>query len=425
MSKTQKIILIIGASLIVASLLLLGFNTIFQRNENQNPEQVSINTNLFSLFERPIRNREQNESGNQSTPDQEQTQTERERLSLEDNSIIQDFSDNPAMNFYVIEKVIDQLSFTPDQKTPTTKITKSGVRYMGLDGIVYEKFEDEAEIRVSTTISPRLGEGFVYKDSVVFRFSREDMQTIETFIGSISKKEGSVGGVSGSYLAKNFRNFAVNDKNGTYAGILTDDSRNSAQIIVGSLEKSQSKSVAKFNFTDWLLDWFDENSIVMTTRPSALVMGHSYILNTLTGSFRKIDSGMGLTTKTLPFNAGVLISKVVNGEYSTNLFADQKNNFLPFKTIADKCTSISKEEIICGVPIYNTYPLVDDWYKGEFNHSDSIVAYNTRTGTQRILYSGQEGVTAIDIDLIKSSTKGDSIIFRNKIDGYLYRVKVN
>lgn len=425
MSKTQKIILIIGASLIVASLLLLGFNTIFQKNENQNTEQVSINTNLFSLFERPVRNQDREESNNQATTDQNQTQTERDRLSLSDESIIQDFSDNPVINFYTIEKTVDQISFTPEQRNPSTKVTKSGVRYMGLDGIVYEIFDDEAEKRVSTTISPRLGEGFVYKDSVVFRFSREDMQTIETFVGSISKKESSLGNVNGSYLAKNFRNFTVNEKNGAYAGVLVDDSRSSAQILVGSLEKNQSKVVARFNFTDWLLDWLDENSILMTTRPSVLVMGHSYIMNTQTGSFRKIDSGMGLTTKSLPFNSGVLISKVINGEYATSLFVEQKNNYLPFKTIADKCTSVSKEEIVCGVPIYNTYPLVDDWYKGEFNHSDSIVAYNTRTGTQRILYSGQEGVSAIDIDLIKSSTKGDSIIFRNKIDGYLYRVKIN
>lgn len=423
MSKTQKIILYIGISFLGLALVLVIVNLFLKTKTGTEAEGVSSNTNLFSLFERPA-------NSNKNTADTEELKQEgasdgaqnQEEQNSQQFSNIRQISNNPAINFIPIEKEVQQISFTPDTKLPQVKTKKYGVRYIGLNGLVYEKYDEESEATISNTISQRLGEAFIYKNFIVYRYSREDMQTVETFLGSISNKEGSVGAVNGSYLAKNIRSFALNENSGAYTFLLSDESRTSAQIILGNIEKNQSKTITKTSFTDWLIDFVDNNTLSLTSRPSELVKGSFYTLNTQTGLIKKIFSADGLTTKGLPFGAGVIMSYISSNSYQTGLYSNNSIIYTPFKTISDKCTATSKNLIVCAVPRRGGYPPIDDWYKGEFNYSDMVISYDINTGSQKIIYNGD---TTIDVDIIKSSADGKSIIFRNKINGYLYKITLN
>lgn len=421
MSKSQKIILYIGAILIGLSLVLLLVNTILVKKDSANNQQVTPDTNLFSLFERSSPNKD---SQTPNVDDQPQIGGEDVlgQTVFGGQKTLFQVSERPVTNFIPVEKDVVEIVFGQDTKTPQVKNKKQGVRYMGPDGLVYEKYDNETESRISNTVSPRLGEGFVYKNNVVFRYSREDMQTIETFLGNISTKESSLGEVAGSYLSKNIRSFALNETNGIYAFLSTDESRNSAQIFTGSMEKAQTKLITKTTFTDWLLDWGSGSVLNLTTRPSAEVVGYFYTLNIQTGLLGKVFSGLGLTTKSLGFDTGTIISYLDSGSYKTELYSNNKLTYLPFKTIADKCVAISKTSIVCAVPGAG-YPQLDLWYKGEFNYKDSLVLYNIQNGSQKVIYDGSPEV--LDVDIIKSSTDGSYVFFRNKINGFVYKLKTN
>lgn len=416
MSKTQKIILIIGVGLIGLSLVLLLVNTVLKSRNNNNTNTVN-ETNLFSLFERPI-TINKNEPVIPTEPaTNTPTDSNIEQLIVKNQTLI---SEQPVFNFIPIEKTVDQISFSPDKKIPETKLKKAGVHYVKYNGLVYEKYEGEPEQIISKTVTERLGEVFLHGDSVVYRYSREDMQTIETYIGTISKKEPNIGVVKGDYLPKNIRSFALNEVSGKFAGVLADEARTSAQILVGMVGKNERTTILKTSFTDWLVDWLDDSNLILTSRASKLTNGSAYIVNIKDSSKTKITSGLGLTTKALPFGAGVIVSTIVNDKYETQIYQNKKFDYLPLKTIADKCTSIAKNIIACAVPDGNSGAMLDDWYKGEVNYDDTIITYNTETGTQKVLLSG-----GIDVDIIKPSTGGEYIYFRNKLNGLLYKVKIN
>ena len=423
MSKTQKIILFIGLGLVGLSLVLLLVNTVLKKDKATNTADTP-NTNLFSLFDRPV-----NTNNKSDTPinDSDEASGATGGI-LGDSAPNKNYSlisEQPIINFIPVEKTVDQISFSQDKKTPDTKVKKFGVRYIKYDGIVYEQYPNETEQRLSNTITARLGEAFVYNDSVVYRYSREDMQTIETFIGTISKKESNLGTVVGDYLPKNVRSFAINEASGKFAGLISDESRQSAQIISGTIGKNERTTILKTSFTDWLLDWFDDSHLVLTSRASGKVSGSAYIINIKDSSKTKITSGFGLTTKTLPFGAGILISTVSDNKYESNLYQNKKLNFFPIKTVADKCTAISGNVIVCATPVAPQGVLPDDWYKGEVNYNDSIISYDIQTGTQKVLVGNNELGAGFDVDIIKPSSDGKLIYFRDKKTGLLYKTKTD
>lgn len=419
MSKTQKIILYIGLGLVGLSLLLFVVNLFLQKDTNQTNSDTNQtpNTKLFSLFEIPFAKKDTDtETQPTENNNTQTTQNSVTNIGEESNLVTQ----RSVLNFQPIEKTFDQISFTPDQKASTIKTTRQGIRYIASDGLVYERYENEEEKLVSNTTSNRLGEAFVWGNNVVYRYSREDMQTIETFIGAFSTKTETLGQTNGNYLSKNIRSFAVNEADGQYAALLADDSRSSGQILIGQLGKDSRKNIFKTSFTDWLLDWFDKNNIVLTTRASGLVSGSAYIVNIFDLSKTKITDGYGLTTKVLPFSAGVVVSTVESQVYKTNLYVNKKLDYLPFKTIADKCTASSRVIVVCAVPSSQIGQAPDDWYKGEISYNDKIISYNTENGLQKILVDDY----FLDVDIIKPSNNGSIIYFRNKNTGQLHKVSI-
>jgi hypothetical protein len=423
MSKTQKIILFIGVGLIGLSLVLLLVNTILKKDNTANTTDTP-NTNLFSLFDRPANVNTSDQ--NNPTTDTGDTETGTSDV-LGESTPIKNYSlvsEQPVINFIPVEKTVDQISFTQDKKTPDIKAKKLGVRYIKYDGIVYEQYPEDVEQRLSNTVTARLGEAFMFGDSVVYRYSREDMQTIETFIGTISKKESNLGTVVGDYLPKNVRSFALNEKSGKFASLISDEARQSAQIVMGTIGKADRSTILKTSFTDWLLDWLDDSNLVLTSRASGKVSGSAYIVNTKDSSKTKIISGVGLTTKALPFDAGIIISTVSDGRYETSLYQNKKIGFFPIKTVADKCTATSKSVVVCATPVAPQGTLPDDWYKGEVSYNDSIISYNTETGTQKVLINNNSD-TSFDVDIIKPSSDGKILYFRNKKTGLLYKTKID
>lgn len=417
MSKTQKIILFIGITLIGLALVLLLVNTVLKSTKNKD-SAAQPDTSLFSLFERPIPVNTSTEDSAE-TPSTDTDEPIRATPGADKNYVA--FSSRPTTTFIPIEKTVDQISFSPDKKTPDPIVKRQGIRYVAYDGIIYEKYDGEDEVRISSTITNRLGEAFLFGDSVIYRYSREDMQTIETFLGTVSKKEPNIGVVGGDYLPKNIRSLALNQTSGRFAGVLADESRQSAQILLGRVGKVDRQTLLKTSFTDWLVDWLDDANLVLTSRASGKVIGSAYTVNIGDSSKTKITSGYGLTTKALPFGAGLIISTVDKNNYSVQLYKDKKLGYTPLKTIADKCTASQKVVLVCAIPTGSNGVQPDDWYKGEVNYQDSIISYNTENGSQKVLLSEN----GFDVDKIEPSIDGTAVYYRNKLDGFIYKTKTN
>lgn len=182
------------------------------------------------------------------------------------------------------------------------------------------------------------------------------------------------------------------------------------------------KQVFTSPFSEWTPYWTGDTRVSLHTKPSGLVEGYLYTLDTEDGNLRKITSGITGLGGMLNSNqdkaflsgaSGTITNKIL--DINTGVKSD-----VSFKTLPEKCTW-SKDSVIlyCAVPQSiptGLYP--DDWYKGKVTFTDSIWSLNTATGeTREIINLLTEGGESFDV--IKMSLEENELFmfFINKRTG--------
>ncbi len=174
---------------------------------------------------------------------------------------------------------------------------------------------------------------------------------------------------------------------------------------------------------EWLVQWPNKQTILLTTKPSGATAGFSYSINPQTRSFSRILGGInGLTTLMSPDGEKVLYSQSESG--SVKLFSyDRKTGAstdMFLRTFPEKCvwSPVEKSLIYCGLPAdiaFNLYP--DVWYQGRIVFSDSIWSINVDTLETHLLVTPTDEVgTIIDVINPELNSTGDYMVFQNKID---------
>lgn len=201
--------------------------------------------------------------------------------------------------------------------------------------------------------------------------------------------------------------------------------------ILSMLENSKLKTVLTHPLREWLIDFPLENKAILTTKPSGVSFGYSFVLDVNTGLLKRVLGGIiGLTVLPNPDLNTYLISE---GGSDIKLYVyndtSKTTKNVSLKTLPEKCVWGNKATkiLLCAVPQSipsALYP--DDWYKGKVSFSDSIWRINLDTGETNLISNlSEEGGQAIDAVNLRLSSDGKYITFINKIDLTLWGLDLN
>lgn len=438
MSKKFIILIII---IIILSALFLGFSYLTKDNKSNSEQNNNTSENFFSnIFN--FSNIAKNETIN-NVVDFITGDNNNEVKTVEIKKLNK-VSSMPISGYGVLEKEIYtevpdvnpnevDLGEKPKAEAPKTEFI-SVLRYADKkNGNIYEKEinNNSQERKYSDTEIFRVHESFFTENNVVMRYLKNN-DIIVTFLGEMPKDilgsdSDSNKEIFGSFLPDNIQDISIskNKKNIFYLS-------NSKNGVIGNLinEKGDKTQIFNSPFSEWNSYFINDDYIALNTRPSGIVKGFAYSLNTKTGDFVKlIDNINGLTT-------------LINSDISTVLYADNNLSLKIFdttrnetknlktKTHTEKCIwSNDNITLYCAVPKEITPGLLypDSWYQGEASYNDEIWKIDTFTGAKtkiidpNTLYEN-ETIDAVNLSLDKDEK---TLFFMNKVDSYLWALSLD
>ncbi len=337
------------------------------------------------------------------------------------------------INLPIVEPTEGEVISNEAPTAPPTEFVPF-VKYIAkADANVYQTFLDKIdERRLSTTIIPKIHDAYFSKDgeSVIVRYLKSDNQTIETFLGRLPKDV--IGGditdntnLRGSFLPDNVTDISVSNNKEQFFYLVDGKDFSTGNTI----DKTGDKKTLVFDspFTEWLSNWANKDSIIITTKPASNFAGIAYSLDPNKKELRKVLSGInGLVTLGSPDGKKLLYSDNNLNLFTLNTENNQRQQ-ISIRTLAEKCIwSNDSENIFCSVPQNvsgSSYPEL--WYQGEVSFSDSFWKINTNTG-ETLNIANSEEIAGESVDGIKLSLneKESHLFFINKKDSFLWVIRL-
>jgi len=321
--------------------------------------------------------------------------------------------------------VLRKISFKPVSGFGLFASSTTILRYVDKEsGHIFETLSDDLKTtRITNTTIPGVFDSlWINEGSVVLRYL-DDENDIQSFSAEIILGDNEENSLVGDFFEKNIGQmvilgesiFTLIDVGGGSSGIVsTPDLKKRSQVLETPLKEILIFSTNK-------------NTISINTKPSYLVFGHLFLLNTPTSSFKNLLSDIkGLTSLVSPNLKNVLYSQSESRGVSLWLFNTEslEKTKLSFSTLPEKCvwSKNSSEMVYCGIPKNISFrELPDEWYKGGLSFSDEIWKINTETGERELLGDPQELVgEEIDLITLKLNDDDSYLVFVNKKDSNLW-----
>lgn len=340
-----------------------------------------------------------------------------------------------ASNYYSPVQIIASSTAVSSSSTPVSVTSTATNPFLG-DTLPVVRFAEHGtgyiydvdargknETKKTGTTIVRVAEAYFGDDgnSVVFRYLKNDNQTIETYVGKIIPPAGvgQFGTVVGNFLPENIPNLVMSP-DGTSLAYLFPTNEGVAGISIKT-DGTGKKQLFSSSFDEWLLDW-KQGGMTATTKAAGDIPGYSYSV-LATGIFQKIIGGInGLTTNISP--DGRLLLYDTSGKNSLTLFMRHQNGDstkLDVSTLPEKCVwNKTSTTVYCAVPISLdstlTYP--DAWYQGLTSFQDTIwkIDANSGNATQVSDLEGKQ----IDAENLMLDPSENFLFFQNKNDGTLW-----
>lgn len=317
-----------------------------------------------------------------------------------------------------------------DQGTATAT-AKTIIRYVDRGtGHILEADTKSAVInQISNTTIPKIYEAvWGTGGSVVMRYASSE--TIKSFIGYPVLGTTTNAALSGSYLDDNIYSLAYSPLKDS---IFYTES-NGTDGITGIIWKVGSKGgtrVFSSPVSEWSVAWPNKNTLALITKPSYLVNGFLYFLNSSGGMTKIVGDIAGLTASVNPSADYLLFSESQSNTIVLHAMKvkDGTSKVLSTPTLPEKCIWSKKDTTIayCAVPFGITqasYP--DDWYKGKVNFADNIYKINVVTGAStKIFDATTEKAADFDGINLALNQKEDTLIFTNKTDSTLWSLDLS
>ncbi len=243
--------------------------------------------------------------------------------------------------------------------------------------------------------------------------------------GELLKSFLHIGTSSVISLPLDIKSFAWSPDGKQFA-YLTENNNGLSLFISNSSAKSVREAF-KTPLLDAQITWISADKIAFQTAPSGNANGFVFVYSITSGSFRKILGPLfGLTTLWSPDASHILVGSTnsAGNQYALSLYdaSGAQLQTFDFLTIPEKCVWIDKKEFYCAIP--NAFPykavMPDDYLRGEVATQDHIISFKLDTQSAALIFSGG----AIDITNLTVATKKDYLIFVNRTDGILWRLKL-
>jgi hypothetical protein len=303
-------------------------------------------------------------------------------------------------------------------------------------GHVYEAENISDKInKISNTTLPKIYEAYGNKNGTNFilRYLKNDSDIISNFYAELRKTASTTETpfeIKGKFISPDIKQVVISPM-GDKAFTWNIENGSGSGYISAFDEKTKVK-ISDFPFTQVNIDWPENNTLIVSTKPSALSSSYIYSIDTKNGSYKSISSGVkGLSGKVSHDGLNMLSSFKNNDNFITSVLniKDGSSQELIFKTLSEKCvwSNIKKDELFCAVPTEipdAVYP--DDWYKGSVSFIDQIWHVNTTTGEVRLLANLTKlSNKAIDAINLKLDPKEITLYFINKEDLNLWALDLN
>lgn len=184
-------------------------------------------------------------------------------------------------------------------------------------------------------------------------------------------------------------------------------------------------------FREWLLQWPTTGSVLLNTKPSGLVMGYLYSLDSKTSTIKKVLGGLGLTSLESIDGKSILYTTTKDSKLEMSMYdiKESYNWILPAETLPEKCVWGNKYTMVvyCAVPkvVSKDHIYPDDWYLGLAHFNDVIWRLDLRTGKNKSVVDPEKQIPfALDIMNMKLSKNDDYLIFEDKNTLSLWGLKL-
>jgi len=267
--------------------------------------------------------------------------------------------------------------------------------------------------RISNTTIPHIQEAIWRDENNLFiRYLSSDGETIETYSAQISGSgsTSTVGSLSGGFMEQNIISLVVNGVGNKVFYIL-----GGGVGVVADENGKDGVGVFTSNIYDWQIHWPGNETIVSTTKPSSDAEGHTFFIDSASGSERWVFGGIkGLTTL-----ANSDLSKILFAEGMTLSVLDMENGKitnLSINTLPEKCVwSKNNTTVYCGVPSEPASgPMPDYWYQGVESFDDSILRIDTESGGVETMFNSGDNNIFIDVTNIDIDDQEIMLVFIDK-----------
>ena len=200
--------------------------------------------------------------------------------------------------------------------------------------------------------------------------------------------------------------------------------------FISNPDGTGASSVFSHPLTEWLPKWISTNIITMQNKSSSESVGFVYSFDIPTKTLKKTGVGMaGISANTKSDGS---LSLVSNGGAFPQLFVVDNKNIsskqITVNGLADKCVWLKDKvpTVYCAIP--NQIPngnWPDVWYKGLVSTEDFITKINLSNdiyyNISNLATESKQKIDVVDMSLSPDETH---LIFRNKIDGYLWMLRI-
>lgn len=202
--------------------------------------------------------------------------------------------------------------------------------------------------------------------------------------------------------------------------------KNNALFTSDSSGKNQRTLISNLKLRDTLLFWPKTNQIGFVSKPSGLVAGGLWVLDTRNLNFSRLLEGLGLEVLYSPDGNSFIFSYMdKNGQNPKVASFDKKGESKIFdgvSTIVDKCVwSGDSLNIFCAAP--KSWPeemiLPDDYYKVTNLTNDDIWKINAETGSKDLIVSDIGDINNILVD-----ENENNIYFILRSNQFLYQLNL-
>ncbi len=348
------------------------------------------------------------------------------------------------------EPLFRQLSFIPTAGATTlVRNEKTIVRYLAREnGFIYEVDPKTGAsfLLVNTTI-PRVYEAYWANkgNTVLLRYLTIDplskKEIIKTYLANLvlpidASASTTPGSLLGDFLPDDILRVSVAPDGEKLFYLLRTNEGVSGTIV--TLQTKEAKEVFRHSFSEWLPELLNDGNLILTTKPSAGVVGYSYFYDTTKKTLERIlREKKGLTTLANQTGKRVLFSEnVINntllGYYDEEGFVFDEGfvNHTPslqLATLPEKCVwAKNNVRIFCGA--FASTPrasIPDDWYRGVLPFKDTFWSANTDT-TELTLLADPEVEIQKTFDVISPFIGDDEdyFFFTNKNDATLWSMRI-